>query len=108
MRIILFIISALITTALIVILNIQLPVNGGKTPRLGYFLSPQKGFWQNAEATNMMFDGNLHFKGLQGKTEVYFDERMVPHMYAENNRDAFFVQGYLHAKFRLWQMEFQT
>ncbi|MGN6617555.1 MAG: penicillin acylase family protein [Ilyomonas sp.] len=108
MRIILFIISALITTALIVILNIQLPVNGGKTPRLGYFLSPQKGFWQNAEATNMMFDGNLHFKGLQGKTEVYFDERMVPHIYAENNRDAFFVQGYLHAKFRLWQMEFQT
>ena len=28
--------------------------------------------------------------------------------YAENDADAYYVQGYLHAKFRLWQMEFQT
>jgi penicillin G amidase len=32
----------------------------------------------------------------------------VPHIFAENDEDAFYVQGYIHAKFRLWQMEFQT
>jgi penicillin amidase len=26
----------------------------------------------------------------------------------KNDEDAYFVQGYLHAKFRLWQMEFQA
>ncbi|MEZ4691232.1 MAG: penicillin acylase family protein [Ignavibacteria bacterium] len=28
--------------------------------------------------------------------------------FAEQENDAYFVQGYLHAKFRLWQMELQT
>jgi penicillin G amidase len=40
--------------------------------------------------------------------EVYFDERLVPHVFAEQENDAYFVQGFLHAKFRLWQMELQT
>ena len=40
-----------------------------------------------------------------GKVEVYLDDRLVPHIFAEDETDAYFVQGYLHAKFRLWQME---
>ncbi len=100
--------SLLITIALICVLNIQLPANGGKTPRLGYFLSPQKGFWQNAERADISFNGNLKLPGLKGNADVYLDERLVPHIYADNEDDAFFVQGYIHAKFRLWQMEFQT
>ncbi len=108
MRIIPFLISLLITTALIFVLNIQLPVGTSKTPRLGSFLSPQHGCWQNAEPLNASFNASLQFKNLTGKTSVYFDERLVPHVYAENENDAYFIQGYLHAKFRLWQMEFQT
>ena len=45
---------------------------------------------------------------MKAKATVYFDERLVPHVFADSDEDAFFVQGYLHAKFRLWQMEFQT
>jgi penicillin amidase len=45
---------------------------------------------------------------LQANGDVYFDERLVPHIYANNDADAYYIQGYLHAKFRLWQMEFQT
>ncbi len=108
MRIFFCILYAAITIVLIVTLDMPLPKGGGKTPRMGYFLSPQKGFWQNAEATGSKFDGNIKIPGLQGKTEVYFDDRLVPHVYADNDNDAYFVQGYLHAKFRLWQMEFQT
>jgi penicillin amidase len=108
MRIVPFLLSAITTVALIVVLNMQLPAAGSKTPVLGDFLSPQHGCWQNAESSNEDFSAELKFANLKGKVEVYFDDRLVPHVYAENDEDASFVQGYLHAKFRLWQMDFQT
>src|SRR6478735_903139 len=108
MRITGCIIAAIITIVLIYFLDNQQNLNGSKTPRFGFFLSPQKGFWQNAEPADEQLNRNLNFSQLRGKTEVYFDERLVPHVFAENENDAWFVQGYLHAKFRLWQMEFQT
>jgi penicillin amidase len=108
MRIAGCIIAAIVTVVLIYFLDNQQTLNGSKTPRFGFFLSPQTGFWQNAEPSNKQFNGNLSFPQLHDKTEVYFDERLVPHVYAANENDAWFVQGYLHAKFRLWQMEFQT
>jgi penicillin amidase len=108
MRIVPFIISAVATTSLVVVLNMQLPSGGKKTPRLGYFLSPQHGFWQNAEPTDISFNDDIKISGIKGNVDVYFDERLVPHIYADNNADSYFIQGYIHAKFRLWQMEFQT
>ncbi len=108
MRVVPFIISAIITIALIVVLDVQLPAGGKKTPPMGLFLSPSKGFWQNAEPVNQAININITANGLQGKTEVFLDDRMVPHVFADNAADAFFAEGYLHAKFRLWQMEFQT
>ena len=104
MRIINFIITGAITAVLIIILNstILLPAP------LGKWLSPQNGLWQNEESVNHNYSDDLSFPQLKGKVDVYFDERLVPHVFAEQENDAFFVQGYLHAKFRLWQMEFQT
>src|ERR1041384_8666043 len=101
MRIIPLVISGAITVALIVILNstVLLPVPFGK------FLSPQTGVWQNAEPVDQDFSDNLSFPQLKNKVNVYFDDRLVPHVFAEQDDDAYFVQGYLHAKFRLWQME---
>ncbi|MGZ8558756.1 MAG: penicillin acylase family protein [Chitinophagaceae bacterium] len=104
MRIIPFIISTAITASLIFVLNKK----WGSVPPMGKFLSPQHGFWQNAEATDYDFSADLKFAGLNANADVYFDERLVPHVFAENDNDAYFIQGYLHAKFRLWQMEFQT
>lgn len=104
MKIFSFLAFAIITIILILVLNttwvLQAP--------LGKLLSPQQGLWQNAEPLNKDYSENLSFPQLKGKVKVYFDERLVPHVFAENEDDAFFVQGYLHAKFRLWQMEFQT
>ncbi len=108
MRIVPLIISAALTTGLVAVLNTPLSVGKTKTPRLGYFLSPQQGFWQNAEPENKSFDANFVVDGLQDKVEVLMDERLVPHIYANNDNDAYYTQGFLHAKFRLWQMEFQT
>ncbi len=104
MRIIPFVISTVITTGLIIALNKKL----GSIPPMGKFLSPQHGFWQNAEATDFDFSAEIKFPELKGNTEIYFDDRLVPHIFSSSDDDAYFVQGYLHAKFRLWQMEFQT
>ncbi|GGH68266.1 penicillin amidase [Filimonas zeae] len=108
MRVIPSILGAAVTIGLIILLNMQLPVAGSKTPRLGSFLCPQTGFWQNAESANTLYVVQLKSDKLKGKVEVYLDDRLVPHVYADNESDAYFAQGYLHAKFRLWQMEFQT
>ena len=36
---------------------------------------------------------------------MIFDERLVPHVFAQSEEDIYFLQGYLHAKYRLWQMD---
>jgi penicillin amidase len=104
MRIGPFILSTLVTGALVFAL--QHKWKG--IPQLGPFLSPQQGFWQNAEPSDENFNADLKLPGLKGKASVYIDDRLVPHVFAEREEDAYYVQGYLHAKFRLWQMEFQT
>jgi penicillin G amidase len=104
MKIISFIVFGIITIILVLLFNttMVLPVP------LGKLLSPQQGLWQNAESLNENYSAKVSFPQLNGRAKVYFDERLVPHVFADNENDAFFVQGYLHAKFRLWQMEFQT
>ncbi|RYD99930.1 MAG: penicillin acylase family protein [Sphingobacteriales bacterium] len=104
MRILPFVVSTLLTGALVFGLNKK----WGGVPPMGAFLSPQQGFWQNAEPANFDFNADLKLPGIKGKTTVYIDNRLVPHVFAEQEEDAYFAQGYLHAKFRLWQMEFQT
>lgn len=108
MRITACIASAFITVALIWMLNSRWIIGGSETPRLGYFLSPQKGFWQNADPSGKDFNDLIKLKELKEDAAVYFDDRLVPHIYASNDYDAIFLQGYIQAKFRLWQMEFQT
>ena len=104
MRVLPFLLSTLITIVLVFALNKK----WGSVPPLGKFLSPQEGFWQNAEPSDFDFSCDLDYPELKGKVTIYFDERLVPHVFADHNEDAYFAQGFLHAKFRLWQMEFQT
>jgi penicillin amidase len=106
MRIGPFLVSAIITGGLLYALN--RPWGTTVPMPMGKFLSPQFGFWQNAEPVNTDFTADISLAGLNGKAEVILDERLVPHIFADDDGDAAFVQGYLHAKFRLWQMEFQT
>jgi penicillin G amidase len=105
MRILPFAISTIVTAGLVFAFNRPL----GPLPMpIGKFVSPQHGFWQNAEPAAASFDADLSFPNLKGKAEVYFDDRLVPHVFAENDEDLYFIQGYLHAKFRLFQMDLQT
>ncbi|RMH00523.1 MAG: hypothetical protein D6706_03790, partial [Chloroflexi bacterium] len=51
-------------------------------------------------------DGSLTVNGLQEPVEIIRDEYGVAHIYAQNEHDLFFAQGYAHAQDRFWQMEF--
>ena len=79
----------------------------GSIPPLGKFLNPFSGFWQNGTGMDQL-DEVLDVKGLRAEVKVVWDERQVPHIFAENAYDVFFAQGFLTARHRLWQMEFQT
>jgi len=104
MRLVPFLICTSLTVGLVVALDKPL----GKAPALGKFLSPQTGFWQNAEPFDGIPNEDLSFASLKGNTEVFFDERLVPHVFAEHEEDLYFVQGYLHARYRLFQIDLQT
>ena len=50
-------------------------------------------------------EGTLEVPGLREPVEVVRDEWGIPHIYALNDEDLFFAQGYVMAQDRLWQME---
>ncbi|MDZ7309318.1 MAG: penicillin acylase family protein, partial [candidate division KSB1 bacterium] len=76
-------------------------------PPLGKFLNPFAGFWQNHTGLDEL-PARLLLPGLQDTVHILWDDRRVPHIFAGNDHDLYFAQGYLTARDRLWQMEFQT
>lgn len=50
--------------------------------------------------------GTITLNGLQNEVTILRDEYGVPHIYAQNEADLLFAQGYIHAQDRFWQMEF--
>ncbi len=50
-------------------------------------------------------EGTLGVKGLQAPVEVLRDQYGIPHIYAQNDHDLMFAQGFVHAQDRFWQME---
>lgn len=104
MRVLPFVIYTTITVGLITVLG----TGTGSNPPLGRLLSPTHGFWKNAEATGHSFSADIPSGELEAEVNVSLDERLVPHVFAKNDHDAYLVQGYLHAKFRLWQMDFES
>ncbi len=51
-------------------------------------------------------DGTIQVSGLQSEVTIIRDSWGISHIYASNPHDLFFVQGYVHAQDRFWQMEF--
>ncbi|MCC5905711.1 MAG: penicillin acylase family protein [Balneolaceae bacterium] len=50
-------------------------------------------------------EGNFEIPGLESEVKILRDEWGIPHIYAENQRDLFFAQGFVQAQDRLWQMD---
>lgn len=50
-------------------------------------------------------NGGFKLAGLKEVVEVWRDHWGVPHIYAQNEHDLFYAQGFVQAQDRLWQME---
>src|SRR3982750_4184998 len=59
----------------------------------------------SAQRTLAVVSGKLKAPGLQQPVDVLRDRWGVPHIYARNEHDLFFAQGFVAAQDRLWQME---
>lgn len=97
--------TLLVTILLYLFLNGNLQLMQDPLPPLGKFLNPFGGAWTsdtNGEKNAILLDA----KGLKDQVEIIYDERRVPHIFAQNMEDALFAQGYVEAQNRLFQMEF--
>ncbi len=50
-------------------------------------------------------EGTIEIEGLIETVEVFREQYGRPYLYARNDHDLYFAQGFVHAQDRLWQME---
>ena len=50
------------------------------------------------------YSGRVAVPGIGAPVEVHFDDFGVPHLYADDEEDAWFAFGYIHARERLFQI----
>ncbi|MGL4629880.1 MAG: penicillin acylase family protein [Leadbetterella sp.] len=81
----------------------------GSLPALGNFFSPFDGFMQNSGSSLVAKSWESQtIDGIENEVEVRIDSNQVSHVFAKNEEDLYFCQGYISARDRLWQMDFYT
>jgi len=109
MRKLSFLASLLVTISLIFVLDNSYHTSNFSIPALGKFLNPVTGFWKNADlAKPIPITFPIESDSLLSDVKVIYDERLIPHIFANNPTDAYFAQGYVTAQNRLWQMDFMV
>ncbi len=104
-----FLICAALWIALTFALNRSWQFGDTSLPPFGRFFSPGSGFWQNAEPLKTKSNNHdILLNGVSDEVRIVFDERMVPHIFAQNDLDAYYAQGYVTAMHRLWQMDLSS
>jgi penicillin amidase len=104
MKLFKFTVSLILVAGIFYALNTKI----GDIPPLGKFLSPSQGFWQNEVTESNSPAESIAIDGFIAEVKVHYDETLIPHVFAQNDDDLYRAQGYITAKHRLWQMEFQT
>lgn len=69
--------------------------------------TPVGGIWTAVLKAEHPSGVEISLENLTNTVEVYRDTWGVPHIYAKNERDLFYVFGYVQAQDRLWQMDIQ-
>ncbi|WP_192349168.1 penicillin acylase family protein [Algoriphagus sp. Y33] len=98
----------LVVLALSITLALVVSQPFGAIPPLAPLLDPYHGFWQNTLSEDALAVDELELNNLSSEVKVIYDENLIPHVFAANETDLYRAQGYITAKHRLWQMEFQT
>ena len=77
-----------------------------RIPGLTRLLNPADGLWNNLDITFQDSEKQIELTGIDGDIRIYYDDRLVPHIFANSDKDAIYAQGYVLAQHRLWQMDF--
>jgi penicillin amidase len=74
-------------------------------PALGPALDPGRGVWTSAAGGEPIRSATLDLPGLQQPVAVTFTQQGVASISAANQHDLFLALGYVHARFRLSEMD---
>ncbi len=77
----------------------------GAIPALGPALDPGRGAWTSASGGQPVSSEQLHVPGLTGPVTVSFSAQGLPSVSAGSTHDLFLALGYVHAKFRLSELD---
>jgi len=77
----------------------------GGIPALGPALDPGRGAWTSASGGQPVSSEQLHVPGLGGPVTVSFSAQGLASISAGNTHDLFLAEGYVHAKFRLTELD---
>jgi penicillin G amidase len=80
----------------------------GPAPALGPFLEPAHGVWSLARSAEQPRTASAAVAHLDANVTVLYDDRAVPHIFAETEPDAYRALGYVTARDRLFQLYLQT
>ncbi len=77
----------------------------GPLPALGPAFNPSTGAWTMAADAAAVKSETLTIGGLQQPVRVTFEKDGTAHVVAQTDADLFLAVGYVHARFRLFQMD---
>lgn len=100
-----FIILLLITSTIYFVGEYGVPFLDEAIPPVGRLINPYTGFWQNNQQQDNLLQEVKH-PNLKDGVTILWDKRRVPHIFAQNDYDTYFAQGFVTAQNRLWQMDF--
>lgn len=77
----------------------------GPIPALGALLNPGTGVWTDASGASLPVDQTITVPGLDTTATVGFEDNGVAHIDAGSDADMFRAIGFVHATFRIFQMD---
>ena len=80
----------------------------GVLPPLGPLVDPATGVWGMPAVAELPRSGEVSIRGTRAPVTVLYDDRAVPHIFAESEADAWRALGYVVARDRLFQLEMGT
>jgi penicillin amidase len=97
-----------IGAGLVVVVLLAVSAAGaGAVPALGPALNPGTGVWADSRGGGLPTDQHLLVPGMTTRTTVGFESNGIPHIEAGSDQDMFRAIGYLHARFRIFQMDLE-
>ena len=90
--------------AAVILIGLQRPLAG--IAPLGTLLDPADGLYRTARNSEHPPHDQVRISSLDAPVTVERDERGVPHIFAESDRDAVMALGYVVAQDRLFQLDF--